>query len=84
MRLTRRFDGERNGLANCGDDARRAVAVLAGLRRTAIRSVGMARVLVPLPDRDFDLTETAVPWRMLTRAGHDVVFATRARRGAGV
>ena len=40
----------------------------------------MARVLIPLPDRDFDPTEAAVPWRMLTRAGHEVVFATE--RGA--
>lgn len=31
---------------------------------------------MPLPDRDFDTTEVAVPWRLLTRAGHDVVFAT--------
>ncbi len=36
----------------------------------------MARVLVPLPDRDFDITEVAVPWRTLTDAGHHVVFAT--------
>jgi putative intracellular protease/amidase len=36
----------------------------------------MARVLVPLPDRDFDVTEVAVPWALLTGAGHDVVFAT--------
>jgi putative intracellular protease/amidase len=36
----------------------------------------VARVIVPLPDRDFDVTEVAVPWRLLTRAGHDVVFAT--------
>ena len=36
----------------------------------------MARVLVPLPDRDFDVTEVAVPWRLLTEAGHEVVFAT--------
>jgi putative intracellular protease/amidase len=36
----------------------------------------MARVLIPLPDRDFDDTEVAVPWRMLTDAGHEVVFAT--------
>jgi putative intracellular protease/amidase len=36
----------------------------------------MARVLMPLPDRDFDPTETAVPWHLLTRAGHEVVFAT--------
>ncbi|PRY37954.1 type 1 glutamine amidotransferase domain-containing protein [Umezawaea tangerina] len=34
------------------------------------------RVLVPLPDRDFDVTEVAVPWRMLRDAGHKVVFAT--------
>jgi putative intracellular protease/amidase len=36
----------------------------------------MARVLVPLPDRDFDVTEVAVPWRLFTRAGHRVTFAT--------
>ncbi len=36
------------------------------------------RVLVPLPDRDFDTTEVAVPWRLLTEAGHEVVFATEA------
>jgi putative intracellular protease/amidase len=35
-------------------------------------------VLVPLPDRDFDVTEVAVPWRLLTDAGHEVVFATEA------
>jgi putative intracellular protease/amidase len=34
------------------------------------------KVLVPLPDHDFDVTEVAVPWRLLTRAGHEVVFAT--------
>jgi putative intracellular protease/amidase len=34
------------------------------------------RVLMPLPDRDFDVTEVAVPWKLLTRAGHEVVFAT--------
>jgi putative intracellular protease/amidase len=31
---------------------------------------------MPLPDRDFDVTEVAVPWRLLTEAGHEVVFAT--------
>jgi len=36
----------------------------------------MPRVLIPLPDRDFDVTEVVVPWRMLTDAGHEVVFAT--------
>jgi putative intracellular protease/amidase len=34
------------------------------------------KVLVPLPDTDFDTTEVAVPWRLLTEAGHEVVFAT--------
>ena len=31
---------------------------------------------MPLPDRDFDVTEVAVPWRILRDAGHQVVFAT--------
>jgi putative intracellular protease/amidase len=34
------------------------------------------RVLVPLPDRDFDTTEVSVPWHVLRDHGHDVVFAT--------
>ncbi|HEY5952492.1 MAG TPA: type 1 glutamine amidotransferase domain-containing protein [Kofleriaceae bacterium] len=38
----------------------------------------MAKILVPLPDRDFDVTEVAVPWKLLTEAGHDVIFATEA------
>jgi putative intracellular protease/amidase len=29
-----------------------------------------------VPDHDFDVTEVAVPWRLLTRAGHVVRFAT--------
>jgi putative intracellular protease/amidase len=36
----------------------------------------MAKVLFPLPDRDFDVTEVAVPWKLLTEAGHEVIFAT--------
>jgi putative intracellular protease/amidase len=36
--------------------------------------------LVPVPDADFDTTEVAVPWKHLTVAGHEVVFATE--RGA--
>jgi putative intracellular protease/amidase len=38
----------------------------------------MATVLFPLPDRDFDVTEVAVPWKLLREAGHDIVFATEA------
>jgi putative intracellular protease/amidase len=37
---------------------------------------GLMRVLVPVPDRDFDVTEVAAPWRVLRDAGHHVVFAT--------
>lgn len=37
-------------------------------------------ILVPLPDVDFDITEVAVPWKVLTEAGYQVVFATE--RGA--
>src|SRR5687767_2747570 len=33
-------------------------------------------VLIPLPDRDFDITEVSVPWHYLTQAGHRVSFAT--------
>lgn len=40
----------------------------------------MSRVLIPLPDRDFDTTEVSVPWWYLSSAGHEVVFATE--RGA--
>jgi putative intracellular protease/amidase len=40
----------------------------------------MARVLVPLPDTDFDTTEVSVPWRLLREAGHQVEFATEAGR----
>jgi protease I len=36
----------------------------------------MATVLVPLPQRDFDPTETGVPWQVLSARGHRVVFAT--------
>jgi putative intracellular protease/amidase len=40
----------------------------------------VARIYVPLPDRDFDVTEVAVPWKLWVEAGHEVVFATE--RGA--
>src|SRR3954454_3176460 len=34
------------------------------------------RVVMPLPDRDFDTAEVAVPWRLLRDRDHEVVFAT--------
>jgi putative intracellular protease/amidase len=39
---------------------------------------------MPLPDRDFDVTEAAVPWRLARDAGHEVVFATEAGGAAPV
>ena len=36
----------------------------------------MAIVLMPLPARDFDPTESGVPWKLLCERGHRVVFAT--------
>ncbi len=34
------------------------------------------RISFPLPSKDFDPTESSVPWRALVDAGHEVVFAT--------
>lgn len=36
----------------------------------------MGTIMMPLPKRDFDPTETGVPWRILRERGHRVVFAT--------
>lgn len=36
------------------------------------------RVLLPLPDSEFDVTEVAVSWQVLTSQGHEVVFATES------
>ncbi len=42
----------------------------------------MARIWIPLADRDFDTTEVAVPWKLFREAGHEVVFATESGRVA--
>ena len=36
----------------------------------------MANILFPIPRRDFDPTEVAISWQVLTAAGHRVTFAT--------
>jgi putative intracellular protease/amidase len=36
----------------------------------------MAKVLIPIPHRDFDPSEIAVSWSVLKRLNHSVVFAT--------
>jgi putative intracellular protease/amidase len=42
----------------------------------------VATVLIPIPDLDFDPTEVAVSWQVLTSRGHTVVFSTESGRGA--
>jgi putative intracellular protease/amidase len=42
----------------------------------------LARVLIPLPARDFDPSEAAVSWQVLSKAGHTVTFATPDGRSA--
>src|SRR5579859_2169323 len=36
----------------------------------------MATILMPLPSRDFDPSESGIPWRVLCGQGHRVVIAT--------
>jgi putative intracellular protease/amidase len=42
----------------------------------------MARILIPLPARDFDPSEAAVSWQVLSNAGHTITFATPDGRPA--
>ena len=34
------------------------------------------KIIIPIPLQDFDPTEAAVPWKILTHAGYEVLFAT--------
>jgi putative intracellular protease/amidase len=34
------------------------------------------KILIPLPNKDFDLTEVSVPWKLFKDKGYEVVFAT--------
>ncbi len=36
----------------------------------------MPKILMPIPSRDFDPSETAVPWHVFKEAGFEVIFAT--------
>jgi putative intracellular protease/amidase len=36
----------------------------------------MKKILIPLPDKDFDLTEVAVPWQLFKQQGYEITFAT--------
>lgn len=36
----------------------------------------VSKVLIPIPSYGFDPTEVAIPWKLLSQKGNDVVFAT--------
>ena len=38
------------------------------------------QVIIPLPDRDFDTTEVAIPWKQFVAAGLHVTFSTETGR----
>lgn len=42
----------------------------------------MPRVLIPLPDQDFDVTEVSIPWSRFAEQGYEVVFSTEHGRVA--
>jgi protease I len=46
------------------------------------RTICMATLLMPLPDSDFDPTESGVPWCTMRDHGHHVVFAPPSGRTA--
>jgi len=39
-------------------------------------------ILIPLPNHDYDPSEVAVSWKIITQAGFDVVFATKEGKQA--
>ncbi len=38
------------------------------------------KIIVPIPDNDFDLTEVSVPWKYFVTNGFDVIFSTEKGR----
>ena len=43
---------------------------------TKIRGMKNKRIIIPLPNFDFDPTECAVSWEIVKKAGYEVEFAT--------
>ena len=67
----------------CGAPLPAAPALAQRLRYAATNMVppphmepALGIVLIPIPSRDFDPTEVAVPWKVLQALGHTVQFAT--------
>jgi protease I len=38
--------------------------------------INMKKVLIPLPNYGFDPTEAAIPWKLLSKVGFEIVFST--------
>jgi putative intracellular protease/amidase len=38
------------------------------------------KVIIPLPDKDFDTTEVSIPWKHFVEAGLQVTFSTETGR----
>ena len=58
------------------DDNAGVLRALRAFRPSVVSVAPMVTVLMPLPACDFDPTEVAVSWQVLSTAGHDVAFAT--------
>ena len=54
------------------------VAISRELKATDRHAHTVATVLIPIPGEDFDPTEVAVSWQVLTGQGHAVVFSTES------
>ena len=54
------------------------MAISRELKATDRHAHTVATVLIPIPDEDFDPTEVAVSWQVLTGQGHAVVFSTES------
>jgi len=55
-----------------------AAGCLVSCPQPASMREAVSKVLIPVPSYGFDPTEVAIPWKILTRKEHSVVFATPA------
>jgi len=43
----------------------------------------MSKVLIAIPEFEYDPSETAIPWKSLSQANHDITFATPRGKNEG-
>jgi putative intracellular protease/amidase len=61
---------------SCGATLRHAQGHRASATPPRLEIEKVAKVLIPIPSRDFDPSEVAVSWSVLKQLGHSVTFAT--------